>query len=154
MRFCEHAEVGVEAAALEHHTQLPQGRRRLPPHVVAENADLAGDVVVEPGDQGEQRRLAGAVRPEQHHEGAARHGERDVGRAPALGPKRWLTPRTSSAFTGSVEQVGGTTGVDHFTMNLPAMPLPSRPLQPQAYSPGRIGTKNSSASPSRSISIS
>ena len=74
----QQAQIAVEAAALEHDAELLQGRRRVPAHVVAENADLAADVVVEAGHQGEQRRLASTVRPQEHDEGAARHGERDV----------------------------------------------------------------------------
>jgi hypothetical protein len=75
----QHAQIVIEAAALEYDTKLLQRRGRVPAHVVAENADLAADVVVETGHQGKQCRLAGAVRPEQHDEGSARHRERDVG---------------------------------------------------------------------------
>ena len=94
----QQAQIVIEAAALEHDAQLLQGRRRVPPHVVAQNADLAADIIVEPGDKSKQRRLAGPVRPQQHDKGAARHGERDIGERPAR-PKLWLTPRTCSAFT-------------------------------------------------------
>ena len=61
-------QIAVETAALEHDAELPQRRRGVPAHVVAEDADLAADIVVEARRQGEQRRLAGAVRPEQHDE--------------------------------------------------------------------------------------
>ena len=145
-------QIGIEAAALEHDAELPQSRRRAAPDVVAQDADLAADVVVEARDQREQRRLAGAVRPEQHDEAAARHGERDI-------VERLDRPETvaDAADQQRVDRLLGWMRCDrrdHFTMNWPAMPLPSRPWQPQAYSPGRIGTKKISASPSRSISIS
>ena len=74
----QQAQIVVETAALEHDAKLLQGCRRVPAHVVAENADLAADVVVETGHQGKQCRLAGAVRPQEHDEGATRHGERDI----------------------------------------------------------------------------
>ncbi len=145
-------QIGVEAAALEHDAKLAQSRRRVAAYVVADDADLAADIVVEARCQSKQRRLAGAVRPEQRHEAAARHGERDIGER--------LDRSETVADAADQQRVDRLLGWmrcdrrDHFTMNRPAMPLPSRPRQPQAYSPGRIGTKKISASPARSISIS
>ena len=78
--------------------------------------------------------------------------ERDFGKRPA--------PPETMADAAHLQRVHGLfdgashEGRRHFTMNLPAMPLLSRPLQPQAYSPGLMGTKKISASPSLSISIS
>ena len=71
-------EILVERARLEDDTEALQGRARPPAHVVAQNADLARDVVVETRDEREERRLAGAVETEQHGEGAARDRDGDV----------------------------------------------------------------------------
>ena len=71
-------QIEIERAALEHDAEPLQRRRGAAADVVAEDADLAGDVVVEPGDQREQRRLAGAVEAQQHDEAATRNAQRHV----------------------------------------------------------------------------
>ena len=57
---------------------LGQRRPGRAAQVVAADLDPARDVVVEPGDQREERGLAGAVDPEQRDELALRHRQRDV----------------------------------------------------------------------------
>ena len=72
-------QVGVEGPALEHDAEAGERLRGRALHVEAENPDLAGPVVIEPRDDGEERRLAGPVRPEQGDEGARRNLDRNVG---------------------------------------------------------------------------
>ena len=63
-------------------------------------------------------------------------------------------PIDGAVLMGGCDKTTPALLMGAITMNLPAMPLLSRPLQPQAYSQGLIGTKKTSASPARSISIS
>ena len=71
-------QVEIQRPALKHDAEALQRCRGAAPDVVPENADLAGDVVVEAGDQREQRRLAGAVEAQEHDEAATRNLERHV----------------------------------------------------------------------------
>jgi hypothetical protein len=71
-------EVGVQRALLEHHAhqrQRPPGFLR---QVAAEHPDVARLGAVEPGDQREQRGLAGAVLAKQDGEGAGPHRDLDL----------------------------------------------------------------------------
>ena len=81
-------QVGVERPALEHHAHLGERRPGRAAQVVAEDLDAAGDVVVEPGDQREQRGLAGAVHPEQRHELARAPRSATRRRAPSPARRR------------------------------------------------------------------
>jgi hypothetical protein len=69
------AEVDVERRPLEHHPHGSQRGARLAAQVVAADRDAALLGREQAGDQGHQRRLAGAVGPEQGREPARRHGE-------------------------------------------------------------------------------
>ena len=71
-------EIEVDGALLEHHAERGERLRGPPAHVGAEDPDAAAAVAVEPGDQVEQRGLAGAVLAEQHGEAAGRDRERDL----------------------------------------------------------------------------
>src|ERR1043165_3579525 len=53
----QQAQIVVETAALEYDAQLLQGCGRVPPYIVAQNADLAADVVVETRHKSKQSRL-------------------------------------------------------------------------------------------------
>ena len=68
----------IDGALLEHHPEPAQRLRGPVADLDAEDPDGAGAVVVEPGDQAEQRGLAGAVLAEQHREAAGRDLETDV----------------------------------------------------------------------------
>ena len=72
------AQVQVQGALLEHHTELAQGLARLPGEVAAEHADLALLQLEEAGEQGDQGRLAGAVGAEQGVEVAGFDAQRDA----------------------------------------------------------------------------
>ena len=61
--------IDIERTGLKHDAELAQGRARLASDFVAENADLARSYRVEPRDQREHRRLAGAVQSQQHGKG-------------------------------------------------------------------------------------
>jgi hypothetical protein len=131
-------EIAVERLRLEHHAEALQRCPRPAPHVVTEDVDLAGDVVVEAGDQREERRLTRAVEAEQHGEGAARHGERHVVE------HQLLAEAVAHALDDQSVRprgLGLLCGVVHLTMNFPVRPFCSRLRQPQVYSPGRIATK-------------
>src|SRR5215210_3331560 len=71
-------QVEIQRAALKHDAETLQRCRGAAADVVPENADLAADVVVEAGDQREQRRLAGAVETEEHDEAATGNFQRHV----------------------------------------------------------------------------
>ena len=71
-------QIEVEGALLKHRPHLRQGLGGLLPHFMTINADRTAAIVVETGDQREQRRLAGAVRPQEHGEGAGVDGEGDI----------------------------------------------------------------------------
>ena len=71
-------QIEIQRPALKDDAEALQRRRGAAPDVVTEYADLAGDVVVEAGDQREQRRLAGAVEAQQHDEAATRNLERHI----------------------------------------------------------------------------
>jgi len=78
-----HRQVEIHGARLENDAETPQRLAGVPADIVAEHADTPGARVVEPGDEGEQRGLAGPVQAKQHGETALRHGERHgVERAP------------------------------------------------------------------------
>jgi hypothetical protein len=64
-----HAHVRIERVGLEHHGQAALGRRHVD-DVLAVDQDLAARDVLEPRDQPQQRGLAAAGRPDEHHEGA------------------------------------------------------------------------------------
>jgi hypothetical protein len=68
-------DVEIDGALLEHHAELGEGAARVLSHLRAEDADAAGTIAVQPGDQVEQRGLAGAVLAEQHGEAAGRDHE-------------------------------------------------------------------------------
>ena len=68
-----HRQVRVERILLEHHRHVAL-RRGLAHHVAAADGDAARVRRLEPGDQPQRRGLAGAGRPEQHHEGAVGNG--------------------------------------------------------------------------------
>ena len=113
-------EILVERARLEDDAETLQGRARLAAHVVAQNADLAGDVVVEARDEREQRRLAGAVEAEQDAEGAARHGQRHVVEREVVAE--------AVAHAVDDQRVGCGLGLIwrglvHLTMNFPVKPF-------------------------------
>ena len=71
-------EVAVERPALEHHADAGERLAGLAARVETRDLDPAGGAVVEPGDEREERGLAGAVDAEEGGEGAARHGEAHV----------------------------------------------------------------------------
>ena len=64
-----HAHMRIERIGLEHHREPALGRRRVD-HVLAVDQDLPAGHVLEPGDQAQQRGLAAAGGPDEHHEGA------------------------------------------------------------------------------------
>jgi hypothetical protein len=107
------AQIVIEAAALEHHAQTLERRHRLPAHVVAQNANFAADIVVEPGGQREQRRLARPIRAQQHDKAAARHRQRHI-------VERQGLPE-AMAEAVNVEGIrlcrGADSGRHHFTMS-------------------------------------
>ena len=70
-----HREVEVERELLEHHADLRQRRAGLVTQVEAADLDASGIGREEPGDQLEERRLAGAVGPQQGHELAGGKGQ-------------------------------------------------------------------------------
>jgi hypothetical protein len=71
-------KVGVERVALEHHRDVPVPRRDvLHRHAVV--AHLAAGRRLHAGEQPQERGLAAAGRPEQHHELARRHLQVDIG---------------------------------------------------------------------------
>ncbi len=78
-----HREVEIERARLEHHAEQPQRLARACADVMAEDADAPGLDAEQPGDQREQRALAGAVEAKQRGETRRRDGEADVDRARA-----------------------------------------------------------------------
>ena len=96
-------EIGIEGFGLEDDTEALQGRTRLAAHVVAQNVNLAGDVVVETGHEREQRRLAGAVEAQQNAEGSARHRHRHVVENAVVAE--------AVAYTVDDERVGGVLGL-------------------------------------------
>ena len=59
----------IERVGLEHHRQAALGRRHVD-HVLAVDQDLPAGDVLKSGDQAQQRGLAAAGRPDEHHEGA------------------------------------------------------------------------------------
>ncbi|MNN55475.1 hypothetical protein D3C81_1703520 [compost metagenome] len=73
-----HAQVKVEGALLEHHAQLAQGRACGVAQRAAAHADVAMLQVVQPGEQGDQGRLAGAVGAQQGGETPGRQAEADL----------------------------------------------------------------------------
>ncbi|MNV91279.1 hypothetical protein D3C71_1857580 [compost metagenome] len=82
-----HAQVQIQGALLEHHAELAQCLTRLLAQAAAHHLDIALLQVVEAGEQGDQGRLAGAVRPQQRGEAAGRNLEADAlqGLARAVG---------------------------------------------------------------------
>src|SRR5690606_28794816 len=147
-------EVGIQRLRLEHDAEPLQRRARRAPHVMAENADLARDVVVEACDQREQRGLAGAVEAEQHRERPLRNGERDIVQHELLAEAVAHARDDECVRLRRGRALRMLNGVVHLMLNFPVRPFSSRLRQAQVYSPGRIATKKSSASPSSSISIS
>ncbi|OWK40120.1 hypothetical protein PSOLE_37780 [Pseudomonas oleovorans subsp. oleovorans] len=73
-----HREVEIQRALLEHHAELTQRLAWLLAQAVAEDADIALLQVVQAGEQGDQRGLAGAVGAEQGTEAAWRQIEGQV----------------------------------------------------------------------------
>ena len=63
------AHMRIERIGLEHHRQAALGRRHVH-HIVAVDQDLPAGDVLKSGDQAQQRGLAAAGRPDEHHEGA------------------------------------------------------------------------------------
>ena len=73
-----HRDVDIERAGLKDDAELAQGRTRLAPDIVAEDADLTRSYRIETRDQREQRRLAGAVQSQQHGKGRLPDGQADI----------------------------------------------------------------------------
>ncbi len=71
------AQVRIERVLLEHERHVAQ-RRRLVRCIAVADHDRAGIGLFEPGDQPQQRRLAGAGRSQQHDELAVRNGDAQV----------------------------------------------------------------------------
>src|SRR5437868_11663961 len=70
-------EVKIEGARLEDHAEPPQRLTGCLGDVMAEHLDPALARIIEPGQEGEERRLTGAIEPEQHREAAGRDLEGD-----------------------------------------------------------------------------
>ena len=70
--------MGKERVVL-HHDADPARTRRKVGHVAAAHAEPPGGGAHEARDRAERRRLAGAGRPDQRHDFAGPHGEREVG---------------------------------------------------------------------------
>ena len=71
-----HVQMGKQRVMLEHHPTAPPCRRQRR-HVLALDRDAPRVRQLEPGKQAEHGRLAAPRRPEQRHDLAARHLERD-----------------------------------------------------------------------------
>src|SRR5580765_3047634 len=67
-------EMRIEAIALEHHRHAAGARRNVVDDVAADQ-EIAAGLLLEPADDAQERRLAAAGRPEQHHELAVRHSQ-------------------------------------------------------------------------------
>src|SRR5688572_19018557 len=63
-----HREEGVEDQLLRDHAERSSGRAVIRNDVVAHHARSAGGRAVEPGDDADERRFSGAVRPEKTEE--------------------------------------------------------------------------------------
>ena len=72
-----HRVVRIEAVALEHHRDAAGARRHVVDDVAADD-EVAAGLLLEPADDAQERRLAAARRPEQDHELAVRHRQRDA----------------------------------------------------------------------------
>src|SRR6266446_3292878 len=75
-------EVEVEGRLLKDDTHLPQALRGVLANIHAEDADYAFALEIEPGGEGEQRRLPGAVEAEQYGEIAGGNRKRDLAQYP------------------------------------------------------------------------
>ena len=71
-------EIEIERARLKDHAETAQRLRRFARDIEAEHGDRAALCGVEPRDEREQRRLAGAVEPKQHGESPLLHVEADI----------------------------------------------------------------------------
>jgi len=71
-------QIKVERARLEYDAEQTQRRTRLAPHIMTKDADASGADRIEPGDQREQRALAGAIQPKQRDEAPGRDRERHI----------------------------------------------------------------------------
>ena len=72
-----HRHVRVQGVVLEHHRDVAIARGGVSDVVFAEQDDAVGHLL-EPGDHAQERRLAAARRPDQHHELAARDRQAHV----------------------------------------------------------------------------
>ena len=89
-RFWRQRQIEIERAALEHDAEPLQRRRGAAPDVVAENADLAGDVVVEAGDSANSVDLPAPLRPSSTTK-RPRGIFSDTSLRARFSPKLWLT---------------------------------------------------------------
>src|SRR5262249_49634344 len=77
-----HGEKGIEHQLLRHHAEQAPGAAVVPRHVGAQGARRSGVGPGEAGDHVDERRLAGAVGPEQPEEFALLDGEAHAGERP------------------------------------------------------------------------
>src|SRR5947208_2668929 len=68
-------QIEIESARLEDHAKPPQGLAGCARNIMAEYLDPAFACVVETGDEGKERRFAGAIEAEEHREAASRDCE-------------------------------------------------------------------------------
>src|ERR1700730_12391035 len=71
-------EVEIQGRLLEHDPQLSQALQHPLANVHAKDANCSLALGIEPGGEREERRLPGAVQPEQHGKITGRDRERDV----------------------------------------------------------------------------
>ena len=99
-----HRQVGLDAGLLQHDADALLKARSCLAGVEAEHADLAAVRAAVALEDLDRRRLAGAVRPEQREDLAARDAQVDA-RTASRSPYALRRPRTSiaaSAFTSDV----------------------------------------------------
>src|SRR4051812_33752988 len=108
-------EIEVEGTRLEHHAHSTQRLAGITPDVITEHGDLSVLYAEQPGDEGEQRALAGAVEPEQRRKTCRRHGETDIVQcfASAIGMADALDRQCGSAKAGCRVAGNGSVGLCH-----------------------------------------